>query len=246
MCGHTNRARLERGRRPSIRHGKLLGQIRIRIARRELVAIDVVVAAMSENDELHTLCQTASRLATALLQAHFGDAASAVGAKLLSTNGRSVTLAELCRALRPAVFPPAIRSSLMLLMQQNLVLRDSSHKTGAAYLVKRALRRRPSCRSTLARNMCAPVSATDARDGCHTPATIPAIHLACARYFWRRGQRAVLPAPFFPRDALLAHPQGAAVTEELMLHGQLCQQAVRSFSTGAITHPCAGRRPSRF
>ena len=121
MCGHTNRARLERGRRPSIRHGKLLGQIRIRIARRELVAIDVVVAAMSENDELHTLCQTASRLATALLQAHFGDAASAVGAKLLSTNGRSVTLAELCRALRPAVFPPAIRSSLMLLMQQNLV-----------------------------------------------------------------------------------------------------------------------------
>ena len=206
---------------------------------------------MSECEEPPTLCQTASRLATALLQAHFGDAASAVGAKLLSTNGRSVTLAELCRALRPAVFPPAIRSSLMLLMQQNLVLRDPAHKTGAAYLVKRALFvvARAVLLATLARNMCALLSATDARDGCHAPVAIPALHLARARDFWRRGQCASCSAPSSPPDAAAPRPQGAAITEELMLHGQLSQQAVRAphpISTDASTHPYATRCPLSF
>ena len=185
-----------------IRHGKLLGQIRIRIARcRELVAIDVVVAAMSENDELHCRSHVPDREPARYgtpASAHFGDDASAVGAKLLSTNGRSVR-SRSCAAAR-SQFPPAIRSSLMLLMQQNLVLRDSSHKTGAAYLVKRApfAVAGPAAAqdAAVATVMCAPVSATDARDGCHTPATIPAIHLACARYFWRRGQRASFPLLF--------------------------------------------------
>ena len=80
--------------------------------------------------------QPARKLAAALLHAHFGDDACAVGSKLLSTNGRAVTLAELCRAVRPRVGPPAVRSTLMLLMQHNLVFRDSSHKMGVAYLAR--------------------------------------------------------------------------------------------------------------